>query len=430
MDANRGAVIAMMSSACISSVLLSLSACDSSAAPQHSSGATTPITSMLTLTPTSASSPSTSVPPSTAPDSSPPLASRPAPASGSSASACAAPTPAGGWTVELNATQFVSPTKGWVVGTDGILATTDGAHWSLQYRASAPGFDGVDFVDSQHGWAVGPNALVRTTDGGVHWLQLPEPCPQLTSVHFVSATTGFGVADSTLLGTNGELLRTSDAGVTWQRLPSPFGVQDVCIDSSGHGWLGANGDIYGTTDNGAHWTRSFDQPTDGNGTDPYLVEVQCAGHGAAWAEMLGGGAMSKQAHLGLHTGGGEWSAIFAQQFFPHPGVDVDVDAPSSYFGAFSAVSPTSAVFVDNCVACGYGQPWMETTTDGGAHLNKRAVVADLTDATGATFVTINDGWVIGNDQLPDQGNNAGPTFLRIEHTTDRGRTWSTQYSTQ
>jgi hypothetical protein len=341
------------------------------------------------------------------------------------------PSPDGGWGTWLWDAQFVSSTQGWVVGTNGILATTDGAHWSQQYRTTAPGFEDVDFVDSKHGWAVGPNAIVRTTDGGAHWERLTEACPQLTSVHFVSETTGFGVADSTLLGTNGVLMTTSDAGATWQRLRSPSGVQSVCIDSSGHGWLGANGDIYGTTDNGAHWQRSFDQPTDGNGTDPYLVDLQCAGSGAAWAEMLGGGAMSKQAHLGLHTGGTSWSAIFAEQFFPHPGVSVDADAPSSYFGAFSAVSPTSAAFVDNCDACaGYGLAMMETTTDGGTHLSKGGAVGNLTDATGASFVTVDDGWVIGSDQLPDQGNNLGPTFLRIEHTTDGGRTWATQYSTQ
>ncbi|HEY5051543.1 MAG TPA: hypothetical protein VII50_11625, partial [Acidothermaceae bacterium] len=245
-----------------------------------------------------------------------------------------------------------------------------------------------------------------------------------------SATTGFAVADSAPNGANGELMTTSDAGTTWHWLPSPSGLQTVCIDSSGRGWLGANGDIYGTTDRGAHWTRAFEQPTDGNGINPYMVDLQCAGQGAAWAEMLGGGAMSKQAHLGLHTGGLTWSAIFAEQFFPHPGVNVDADAPSSYFGAFSAVSPTTAVFVDNCVACGYGQPWIETTSDGGAHLSKRDVVTNLTDATAASFVTVTDGWVIGIDQTADQGGNAGSTFLRIEHTADGGRTWATQYSTQ
>jgi photosystem II stability/assembly factor-like uncharacterized protein len=345
--------------------------------------------------------------------------------------ACAVPTPDGGWGTWLWDAQFVSRALGWVVGTDGILDTTDGAQWSEQYRTTAPGFDDVDFIDSGHGWAVGPNALVRTTDGGAHWQQLTQPCPHLTSVHFVSSTTGFGVADSEPFGANGVLMTTSDAGTTWQRLRSPSGVQSVCMDTSGHGWLGAAGDIYGTDDSGAHWAHSFDQPTDGNGTEPYDVKLQCTGGGAAWAELLGGGAMSKQAHLGLHSDGKTWSAIFAEQFFPHPGINVDADAPSSYFGGFSAISPTSAVFVDNCVACGYyGVPMMETTTDGGAHLSKPDTVANITDATGASFVTVNDGWVIGVDQTPDQGNNGGPTFLRIEHTADGGRTWTTQHSTQ
>ena len=76
--------------------------------------------------------------------------------------------------------------------------------------------------------------------------------------------------------------------------------------------------------------------------------------------------------------------------------------------------PNSAVFVDNCVSCGYGQPSMETTTDSGADLSKGGVVANLPDATGASFVTVNDGWVIGIQQLPDEGTNAEPMFLRIE----------------
>ncbi len=415
MVASRNALVAMIAIACVYvGSALQLSACDSASSAQRSFDVSGPTTS--------SASAFTSVPASTPPG-------QPATSSGPP-TACAVPSPDGGWGTWLRAVQFVSRTKGWIVGTNGILATTDGTHWSEQYRTTAPGFEDVDFVDSEHGWAVGPNALVRTTDGGAHWQQLAEPCPQLAEVHFVSLTQGFGVADSTLLGTNGELMSTSDAGMTWQRLPSPSGLQSVCIDGSGHGWLGANGDIYGSADNGAHWTLAFEQPTDGNGTDPYGVDVQCAGHGAAWAEMLGGGASSQQAHLGLHAQGGAWSAIFAEQYFPHPGVNVTADAPSDYFGAFSAVSPTSAAFVDNCVACGYGQPWMETTTDGGAHLSRREVVANLTDATGTSFVTVNDGWVIGVDQTPDQGNNTGPAFLRIEHTTDGGRTWTTQYSTQ
>ena len=412
MVASRSAIVAMMVCTAVQ-----LGACDSVASTQRSSGVPGPTTSPALSASGTVSSAATTLAGQAATSSAPP-------------SACATPTPEGGWGAGLRAVQFVSPTHGWVVGTTGILATTDGAHWFMQYRAAAPGFETVDFVDSTHGWALGPNEVVRTTDGGANWQPLGEPCPHLTEAHFVSPTQGFGIVDSTLRGNNGELMTTSDAGTTWQRLPSPSGLQSVCFDSSGHGWIGANGDIYGSADRGAHWTLAFEQPTDGNGSEPYEVDVECAGHGAAWAELVGGGAMSKQAHLGVHTAGATWSAIFAEQFFPHSGVNVDADAPSSYFGAFSAVSATSAVFVDNCVACGYGQPWMETTSDGGAHLTKGGVVANLTDATGASFLTVDDGWVIGKEQSPDQGNNAGPTFMRIEHTTDSGRTWTTQYSTQ
>jgi photosystem II stability/assembly factor-like uncharacterized protein len=49
--------------------------------------------------------------------------------------------------------QFVSATRGWVVGRDTILATTDGGrHWTVQDSGPLD-LTSVDFVSSEVGWA-------------------------------------------------------------------------------------------------------------------------------------------------------------------------------------------------------------------------------------------------------------------------------------
>jgi hypothetical protein len=90
--------------------------------------------------------------------------------------------------------QFVSATRGWVVGQDTILATTDGGrHWTVQDSGPLD-LTSVDFVSSEVGWAVSTHSVLATIDGGAHWLTLPEPCPLIRSVHFVSPDVGFAVA--------------------------------------------------------------------------------------------------------------------------------------------------------------------------------------------------------------------------------------------
>ena len=79
---------------------------------------------------------------------------------------------------------FANPADGWVVGDNGIYATTNGgATWKVRYRDSQSlGLEGVAFASASHGWAVGaisdPNSLtykfegstiLTTNDGGVTW---------------------------------------------------------------------------------------------------------------------------------------------------------------------------------------------------------------------------------------------------------------------
>ena len=53
-------------------------------------------------------------------------------------------------------------------------------------------------------------------------------------------------------------------------------------------------------------------------------------------------------------------------------------------------------------------------------LIRRGRIANLTEATGAAFLSVSDGWVVGISQ------SRRVTSL-IMHTTDGGRTWQPQF---
>jgi len=335
----------------------------------------------------------------------------------------------------LNATQFVSATQGWVVGQDAILATSDGgAHWATQLGGQL-NLTSVDFVNGQDGWAVGTTSLLATTDGGAVWTPLAEPCPVIRSVHFLSPTAGYAVAgggnaagaDPQFPATAGVVLVTSDGGHTWHPLPAPAGVQTVCFSDPQHGWLGANGRLYRTSDGGDNWTvltSSAGAVGDGYGAAMY---VECAEDGSAWALRVGPGAgMSQEPHVGYHGDQSGATALFAEQYFQTPGAMPTAQAPGSYAGPFSALSPTAAVFIDNCVACGPGTaPW-DLVTNSGATLAKEGNVGGITNAVAASFVSPEVGWVVGTE-LSFQGSTSR-TQQRVVATTDGGRTWQIQYA--
>jgi photosystem II stability/assembly factor-like uncharacterized protein len=333
----------------------------------------------------------------------------------------------------LAGVQFVSAETGWaVVGADRILGTRDGGrHWATEYRtAASAGLSSVDFVDAAHGWVAGASVILATANGGRTWRALPEPCPVLSMVHFVSPVAGFAVSGAGAAGgaaDGGGLLATSDGGRHWRRLSAPADAQSACFSGPRVGWLGAAGGIYGTRDGGRTWTPGVPGGAD-QARAPALARVQCAGNGAAWAEVTGpGAAMSQAPHIGYHTAGGAWAPIFAEQYFGHPGAPVTAQSPGSIAGPFSAVSATQAVFIDVCTACGYGTAPMDAALDGGSVLQPRGNVGDISDPLAAAFVTLDDGWVIGTETThPSAG--PGTEAIRIVHTADGGRSWQVQYS--
>ena len=329
----------------------------------------------------------------------------------------------------------MSAGQGWAVGQDVILATTDGgAHWRVQL-SGALNLTAVDFVNGQDGWAAGNSSLLATTDGGAHWTALPEPCPVVRSVHFISPSTGFAVAggkddggyNPAMPDDGGVVLTTSDAGRTWQPLAAPANAQSVCFSDPKHGWLGASGRLYRTVDGGLRWSGPL---TPAGGDTPAgftaAMTVQCAGDGSAWALSIGpGAAMSQEPHIGYHADATGATGIFAEQYFPGP--NPPGRAPGSYAGPFSALSPSSAVFIDYCPACGPGTaPW-DIAAGSGATLTVKGNVGKVTHPQAASFLSAQAGWVAGTaTEFTDTGK--ARSQQRIVATTDGGRTWQLEYA--
>ncbi len=159
-----------------------------------------------------------------------------------------------GITDTLTSIQFVSPTTGYAVGTNGVLLTTSngGTTWTKQDSKTVRSLYGVFFLNETLGFAVGGSSeasiLRRTRDGGKTWERLPAPTEMaLRSVHFANANAGYAVGDK------GTMLATRDGGDSWSVLDIGVGsnLNAVVFANPVRGWVvGDSGVIVRTTNGG------------------------------------------------------------------------------------------------------------------------------------------------------------------------------------
>ncbi len=167
--------------------------------------------------------------------------------------------------------KFVSPTTGWIVGTQKkgdaygvlIIQTTDGGKtWQPQVVSVtsqrdakvAPRLQSVSFCSSSVGWAVGSDVIVHTTNGGQTWetQRSGNKDEVLLGVECLSPERAWAV------GENGVVLFTEDGGRSWSRRES--GTQATLLRvrffEGNNGWIvGLQGTLLRTRDGGAKWER-------------------------------------------------------------------------------------------------------------------------------------------------------------------------------
>jgi len=143
-----------------------------------------------------------------------------------------------------------------------VMASSDGT-WQVQRVYAVRDLTAISFADVERGWTVGRQAIVATTDGGVTWRTQKAPAGlQLETVFFLDAlhgwAAGMGVGGS--LAARAVVLGTSDGGVTWRRLSigSPrTSISSLSFADPLHGWAtaayGPRTLVLATSDGGVSW---------------------------------------------------------------------------------------------------------------------------------------------------------------------------------
>lgn len=195
-------------------------------------------------------------------------------------------------TMTLTAVVFIGDKKGWAVGHDSVIITTEdaGENWTRQFGGSAQDTDvallSVFFKDKDNGMAVGAfNKTLETTDGGKTWTKRDTLMPpreaskapsadesNVTDVTTVAPTaqndpfarTGadenhlnaiFAGPDANTIyiaAEGGAAYRSADAGASWKKIYTGY------IGSFWGGFTAKNGTVYLTGMRGNVW-HSTDQ---------------------------------------------------------------------------------------------------------------------------------------------------------------------------
>jgi photosystem II stability/assembly factor-like uncharacterized protein len=329
----------------------------------------------------------------------------------------------------LAAVQVVSPQQVWGAGASLIVHTADGGRtWAKQYGGPER-LISLDFVDASHGWAVSASTLLATDDGGRCWSERSHPSPALHAVHFVDQGLGWGVAADTQTASptpnqGGVLVRSTDGGRSWARQPAAADVQSACFADLSQGWLTAAGRLFRTGNGGADWTPVALPTISGEAWT--LATAQCA-PGVAWVLATDGGAAGHIAHALYWVAVGQPPRVALVESFTHP--VAGPASPTTYPGPLSAVSAANAVMAGFTPAFLPGQAArLAVVVDDGLTLRPPgAPIPELLQPTGASFASVDVGWVVG--EVPGSGiaPRQGPGVVAA--TTDGGRTWVIQYRT-
>jgi photosystem II stability/assembly factor-like uncharacterized protein len=236
----------------------------------------------------------------------------------------------------------------WSVGADGpdtgiIDATSDGVHWSTQYRADSSTLTSISCADVEHCWAVGfgvtgyVGASFATTDGGATWTALPlRKGMLLTSIS--CPTDPFCVANEGA----GAPYYSTDGGMTWKKGKSSKSLSDVdqvdCVSPT-ECLAATDGEVALSTDQGRRWVVT----ATATGVN-YPLSVSCAN--AEDCAVAGSSAANGTSAIAATTDGG---TTWISQSVPG-----EFSAPGSTLNAVSCAASSGCLAVGGIGPSGGG----------------------------------------------------------------------------
>jgi len=211
---------------------------------------------------------------------------------------------------------FVNQTKGWIVGTDGVILSTDdgGTTWVHAKKFSTDSFVQVHFTTETDGWmlcernlytrgSLATSYLRRTTDGGRTWekVELEDGGRErLTKILFHKD------GRASAFGEGGIFYKLQEDRVSWKKSHTAIHyllLDGAFSDETVGAIVGTGGTIMFTEDSGFTWEKA----TLLGDLDTRFNAVSFAGQKGAWAvgsrgrifRSNGGGRLWRQQQSGV-----------------------------------------------------------------------------------------------------------------------------------
>jgi len=274
--------------------------------------------------------------------------------------------------MDLESIFFVNENKGYAVGRNSFLSTSDGGNnWSD--IESSEYYTSIYFLNEQEGFLTNGESYSHTTDGGETWVE-ENVSIYLTNIYFFNNQIGW------ITGNSSTLLSTVDAGNTWDisnmELADKF--NDLFLIDEQYGWIVGNaGKIFSTQDSSETWI-SIESHTASD-----LYKVLFINHSVGWS--IGECGLL----INSIDGGLSWSPI-----------------------AFTNKNLTSLFFVNEQTGWIGGENVIFKTTDGGSTWDSTQVNFTVQDMY---FLNEDNGFVIGSGSTIAHTGDGGANWTSINH---------------
>lgn len=368
---------------------------------------------------------------------------------------------------------FVNEKQGWAVGNDGlIIHTVDGGEtWKVQTSNTSRAFNQVYPLNDKEAWIVGSEgAVLHTSNGGNEW-EKPDTGIErsIASIQFINAQLGWLLAGDEVYG-------TQDGGKKWNRLGKlpidklprsgkvgdkvdgdlilnimpeelgdDWGKGEIYFSDEKNGWAVVGiWFIFHTQDGGITWDNQLTTGymSYGQGQISFRdkqkgcvigTSILCTEDGKTWTERLGikpAGSKSIEGFTVIPRGIDFFNESIGWVVGNGGQIMKTEDGGKTWNMVSRQNDCGGPFFVNSMSGWAYGDDDAICQTDNGGKSWVRQEPG--INVQGLFFLDDLTGWVVGSMKEGKvehfkPGGYSGKVWSVIQHTTDGGKSWKTQF---